>query len=227
MSNEKVANYAALGEAVRNAREESGFSQRELTLRGGPSDTTLGQIESGTWTAGPGRSASTLRKLDRGFGWPPGTAAAVLSGDLPPLEPSKWGEPDPPEDEDPLRVARNRFVHGNGIAYDQVDPLLALLTVRAIQLEERVEDLSQRLQDAERVLLKVPELAALWLETPTRDTGSISPRRRTAAGAPSRSDEFLEAARDTGTESAGQRRRREHDQAGEPPADDPNNMEPS
>lgn len=75
------------GQIVRSRREELGIQQDEVIEHGGPSSTTMGRIERGS-DSDP--SPKTLRKLDIGLSWHPGTAKHVLGGGDPqPLEPSE------------------------------------------------------------------------------------------------------------------------------------------
>lgn len=69
-------NLEALGQAVYDRRSQLGLTQDQVTKRGGPSDTTLTKIENATTTPSP----STLRKLDAGLAWTPGSARRVLDG---------------------------------------------------------------------------------------------------------------------------------------------------
>lgn len=70
-------NLARLGQTVKKRRESLGLTQAEVADRGGPSDTTLGGLESGTASA---VSLATLRKLDRALEWSEGSAKTVLDG---------------------------------------------------------------------------------------------------------------------------------------------------
>ncbi|AZV00692.1 immunity repressor [Gordonia phage Lilas] len=72
---------ARLGDLVRQRRAELGLTQKEVHQAGGPTDTTLTKIENGEWT--PGNRKNTLRKLDVGLAWVPGSAARVLAGGEP------------------------------------------------------------------------------------------------------------------------------------------------
>lgn len=72
--------WKRFGSTIHRVRLSSGLTQSTITQRGGPSDTTLSKIETGTWR--PRRAVeATLSKLDAGFGWEPGTASKLLSGD--------------------------------------------------------------------------------------------------------------------------------------------------
>nr|WP_170949068.1 helix-turn-helix domain-containing protein [Rhodococcus sp. 06-621-2] len=64
-----------LGDAVRARRAELGLSQLELWKSGGPSNSTLTNIESGRPTP---IHPKTLRKLDYSLGWTPGSAYHIL-----------------------------------------------------------------------------------------------------------------------------------------------------
>ena len=70
-------NLKALGQAVYERRSMLGLTQDQVAARGGPSDTTLTRIEAGE---PPVPMAATLRKLDVGLSWTPGSARRVLDG---------------------------------------------------------------------------------------------------------------------------------------------------
>lgn len=78
--NEEVLQWDRLGHWVRNAR--GARSQKAIHLLGGPTDTTIGKIETGQWR--PTRAVSeTLEKLEKGLGWNPGDATRILRGEEP------------------------------------------------------------------------------------------------------------------------------------------------
>ncbi|MFT4199823.1 helix-turn-helix domain-containing protein [Gordonia sp. (in: high G+C Gram-positive bacteria)] len=66
------------GRIVYERRNELGLSQEQVADRGGPSDTTMGKIENFEWA--PGDRKVTLKKLDKGLDWEPGSAEATLAG---------------------------------------------------------------------------------------------------------------------------------------------------
>ena len=73
------------GSMVRGLREDLGLQQEEMKAQGGPSSTTMSGIERGV-IVDP--APSTLRKLDVGLRWAPGSAAATLDGGDPEPLPS-------------------------------------------------------------------------------------------------------------------------------------------
>lgn len=77
-----------LGRAVQMYREWKGWTQDEVAQNGGPSDVTVRGLENG---AGKRPNAATLRKLDRGLGWPEGFAAKILAGDATAAKPHTDG----------------------------------------------------------------------------------------------------------------------------------------
>ncbi|MCT7373186.1 helix-turn-helix domain-containing protein [Mycolicibacterium llatzerense] len=79
------------GEIVRARREQLGYQQEEMPDRGGPSSTTMSQLERGLLRR---PSAKTLRKLDVGLSWSPGSAATTLHGGNP-REASDAKHPEP------------------------------------------------------------------------------------------------------------------------------------
>ncbi|SEB29204.1 hypothetical protein SAMN04490239_0043 [Rhodococcus koreensis] len=72
------------GAVVAARRSWLGLTRDQVHAAGGPADTTLARIENPTSTTAPPR-ARTLRRLDEGLRWSPGSAARTLAG----------GEPDP------------------------------------------------------------------------------------------------------------------------------------
>lgn len=72
------------GAVVAARRRWLGLTRDQVHAAGGPADTTLARIENPTPTTAPPR-ARTLRRLDEGLRWSPGSAARTLAG----------GEPDP------------------------------------------------------------------------------------------------------------------------------------
>lgn len=83
--------YGHLQRVVLAWRALRGMSQSDVAAAGGPSDTTLGNIEAGKWSSRA--PADTLKKLDRGFGWPKGTARRVLYESFDPVESWPTGRP--------------------------------------------------------------------------------------------------------------------------------------
>ncbi|MCV7080001.1 hypothetical protein [Mycolicibacterium insubricum] len=75
-------NTPEFARAIRAAFESLEISQAEFRRRGGPTDTTLRKIMDDQELVGI--APRTLSMLDAGFGWPPGAAANVLSGGVPP-----------------------------------------------------------------------------------------------------------------------------------------------
>jgi hypothetical protein len=74
--------WGRLGRFVHLHRTQQGLSQREISERGGPSDTLLGLIESGEWRPKRGVGA-TLAKIDAGMHWQAGSASRTLAGGEP------------------------------------------------------------------------------------------------------------------------------------------------
>lgn len=66
-----------LGTAAQKRRDALGLTRDQVYQRGGPSQPTLLKIERG---AQPPPQPATLRKLDAGLDWEPGSAARVLAG---------------------------------------------------------------------------------------------------------------------------------------------------
>lgn len=72
------ANAERLGAAVRQRRIELEMSQLDVWQNGGPSNTTLTDIENDRTT---NLTRTTAKKLDRGLTWPEGTARRIWDGD--------------------------------------------------------------------------------------------------------------------------------------------------
>ncbi len=88
---ERLARFAR---AARGPRTQS-----EIRNLGGPTDTTQSKIERNEWR--PKRGVTdTLEKIDKGYGWRPGSAADVLAGGNPTIDDSE-----PPEEPGPLEAA--------------------------------------------------------------------------------------------------------------------------
>ena len=85
-------NPALLAKAVRAERQAQGATLKHVAARGGTSALTVMNAEKGQ----PLRPF-TLVALDRGLGWPPGTAAGILAGTKPPQPGSGTpGQPNAP-----------------------------------------------------------------------------------------------------------------------------------
>lgn len=69
--------FGRLARAILDRRAELGRTQLDVARAGGPSNATLTALESGRATS---TSPATLRKLDAGLDWHPGSAQAVLAG---------------------------------------------------------------------------------------------------------------------------------------------------
>lgn len=107
------------GRIVYSRRTELGMTQEQVAKAGGPTDTTMGKIENSEWT--PGNRKTTLRKLDIGLRWTPGSAARTLAG----------GDPVPLSEDagDFLSKIRHpQYAAGVSAGVDKGDePLLAVL----------------------------------------------------------------------------------------------------
>jgi transcriptional regulator with XRE-family HTH domain len=70
---------ARFGNIVKRRREQLDLQQEDMRHHGGPSSTTMSEIERGLARIHP----STLRKLDAGLRWAKGSAAKTLDGGEP------------------------------------------------------------------------------------------------------------------------------------------------
>lgn len=73
-------NTHALAEAVRARRADLGLTHDDVATAGGPSDTTLSNLEQGRLST---VANVTLRRLDTALQWEQGSAARVLAGGSP------------------------------------------------------------------------------------------------------------------------------------------------
>lgn len=103
------SDIARLGQLALQRRLELGLSQAKVAEAGGPSDTTQTGLEAGTVTQ---VRPATLRKLDTGLQWEPGSAATVLRG----------GEPTPLRS-DTTKSATDPRAARRAQDQDWVDPL--------------------------------------------------------------------------------------------------------
>ncbi|WP_280393139.1 helix-turn-helix domain-containing protein [Nocardia wallacei] len=74
------ASITNLGQAVRSRRKQLDLTQQDVAQAGGPSDTTQTAIETESATS---VRKETLRKLDAGLQWMPGSAEAAYHGGTP------------------------------------------------------------------------------------------------------------------------------------------------
>lgn len=85
------ASITNLGQAVRSRRSQLDLTQQEVAQAGGPSDTTQTAIETESATS---VRKETLRKLDKGLQWVPGSAQAAYDGGQPTPLPGTAGSRD-------------------------------------------------------------------------------------------------------------------------------------
>lgn len=64
-----------LAEEMEERRRELSLTQREVWRRGGPSDSTQADLENARFDL---ILPSTFRRVDKGLGWEPGTAASLF-----------------------------------------------------------------------------------------------------------------------------------------------------
>lgn len=74
---------------IREAVAASGLTQTQIAKRGGPSDTTLRKLMDGEPV---GISAVTMKKLDIGLGWTPGSSVRVYQGGQPAVADDEYRE---------------------------------------------------------------------------------------------------------------------------------------
>ena len=129
------------GRIVFNRRTELGLTQEGVSQNGGPTDTTMGKIENGEWT--PGNRKVTLRKLDVGLRWAPGSAARTLAG----------GDPTPLSDEADeflSKIRHPRYSAGVSAGLDKGDKDLLSVLEEVLQtgaLPDNAQEQLERLRD--------------------------------------------------------------------------------
>lgn len=79
-----------LANHVKARRAQMDWTQLDVYARGGPSNSKLTEIED---ARPPSPSRATLRKLDVGLGWAPGSAKACLAGGEPSVGSDPQDEP--------------------------------------------------------------------------------------------------------------------------------------
>lgn len=167
---------ARLGQFALERRLGLGLSQAKVAEAGGPSDTTLGQLESGTLTA---VRPATLAKLDTGLRWVSGSAAATLQGGSPtPVEDIDKSAPRPkkgsrrgrrPEEQDWVDPFGGMHV---ALSKDQLTPerinqllvVIADLDVQTRGLLESEDPATRRAAaSAQRTVSVVSQAIAEWM----------------------------------------------------------------
>lgn len=116
-------NPRRLAAAARAERLAQSATLRQVAERGGPPTITLVAVEKGEKVP----RAFTLTALDRGLGWPPGTAQGILGGAEPPPPGSgEPAEPAPDSEANPapeLAAVLERLARLEG----KVDAIIAML----------------------------------------------------------------------------------------------------
>jgi hypothetical protein len=164
--------WEALAKAVRARRADLGLSQGGVAAAGGPSDFVISRVEN---NEEPRPRLDTLRKLDRGLRWEPGTSEAFLDGGPVP-EPSavvprvrvkrggQWIEVDPNTSASAAAriTPEEQFERVAAAAQRQAAVVceILLLPVKLTQIErDRLEHLSTKIGE-------LPDVLAPWLDTP-------------------------------------------------------------
>jgi hypothetical protein len=134
----------ALAAAVGERRRYLGRSQIEVWQHGGPANSTMTSLET---AASLSVTPSTLKKLDIGLEWVPGTAARVVRGEVPPSSAVSDARFDARGASDDGRAADHSISLGDFAA------LVAALSVDAddIRLTTRALDTSVDTEDPQSV----------------------------------------------------------------------------
>jgi hypothetical protein len=152
-----------LARAVRQRRTELGLSQAAVAARGGPSDFVISRIENNDE---PRPRADTLRKLDTGLDWDPGTSRQLVFGESPAIRvrvrrsDGQWYELDPNRPA-PQGAAQDSRATADALAQQQaaaVGRMLQLPLHMTQQQRDRVEQIRSE-------ILRLPEVLEPWLNT--------------------------------------------------------------
>jgi len=161
--------WEALAKAVRARRADLGLSQGAVAAAGGPSDLVISRVEN---NEEPRPRLDTLRKLDRGLRWEPGTSEAFLAGGPIP-EPSalaprvrvkrggQWIEVDPNAPSAPRMTPEELLERATAAAQSHATVVseILLLPLKLTQEERaRIEQISTKIAG-------LPEVLAPWLDT--------------------------------------------------------------
>jgi hypothetical protein len=162
--------WEALATAVRARRADLGLSQGGVAAAGGPSDVVISRIEN---NEEPRPRLDSLRKLDRGLRWEPGSSEAFLAG-KPMPEPSpvaprvrvkrggQWFDVDPNAPSAPRITPEEMLERVTADAQRQADMVseILLLPLQLTEIErDRVEQISAKIAG-------LPEVLGPWLDTP-------------------------------------------------------------
>lgn len=221
---------------IREAVAASGLTQVQIMERGGPSDTTLRKIMEGEEV---GISAMTMRKLDAGLGWKPGSSVRVYQGGEPTtLTPAAAQSAQSRSVleaalEQSLRLMREGRSdeiprgHLRDIANElTVERFISRLRLLPLATQAQVAQMSGRLIDelakgrSPISILPILRQGESDDQSQQPSTSGSTPQapesKKTDAGDP-REEDYDLAARDTGGISEGEQTRRDMDQQGEAP----------
>ncbi len=107
-------NVLAIGERIRQVREQRVWGQAELARKAGISANTLYRIEAGRHVPRP----ATIRKLAQALGVSPETLAWSLEQVL--AEAPIDDEPETPEEAAAVQEAREALARGDVVSWDEV-----------------------------------------------------------------------------------------------------------
>ena len=166
----EVRDWEALAKAVRTRRADLGLSQGGVAAAGGPSDVVISRIEN---NEEPRPRLDSLRKLDRGLRWEPGTSEAFLAGEpipepspvVPRVRVKRGGEcidVDPNAPSAPRITPEEMLERLTADAQRQADVVseILLLPLQLTEIErDRVEQITGKIAG-------LPEVLGPWLDTP-------------------------------------------------------------
>lgn len=156
--------WEALAHAVRQRRTELGLSQAAVSARGGPSDFVVSRIEN---NEEPRPRADTLRKLDDGLDWDPGTARAHVFGESPPTRVRVRRSGGQWYDVDPNRPAPRATAEDSRATADALAQHQAAAVGRMLQLPlQMTQQQRDRVEQIRSEILRLPDVLEPWLDTP-------------------------------------------------------------
>lgn len=164
MTDRSDPDWDALARAVRQRRTDLGLSQGAVAARGGPSDFVISRIEN---NEEPRPRADTLRKLDAGLDWDPGTSHTLVFGETQPIRvrvrrgDGQW------HDVDPNRPPAQGDREDPRVTADALAQRQAAAVGRILQLPlQMTQEQRDRVEQIRSEILRLPEVLEPWLDTP-------------------------------------------------------------
>lgn len=133
-------NAEKLAAAIRARREELGLSLHRVAGKGGPTKPTQTRYERGEIPLGT--QDGTLRKYDHALDWAPGSAAAILAGEVLPLVAAREHHPPPPSPEPDSWEVSSQKLKSLNRAVQKLRAELAELTALPSEVKETVAEVT-------------------------------------------------------------------------------------